>query len=70
MPVEIVSKAAFEGLDSIPFLWTAIKAAPFLALLWILKTYFGGARNTSERNMHSKVVMMTVRRALRIARPI
>lgn len=61
MPVEIVTKAAFEGLDSIPFLWPVIKAAPLLALLWVLKTYFGGARNTSERNLHSKVVMMTVR---------
>jgi small-conductance mechanosensitive channel len=37
-----------------------IKTAPWLLLIAALKYYFGGARNTSERLMHSKVVMVTV----------
>lgn len=61
MPIEIASTALFEGIDKVPLAWPIIKSLPWLAVLWLLKTYFGGARNTSERNMHSKVVMMTVR---------
>lgn len=60
MPIEIASKAFFDGLESIPIVWRGIKITGWLILIWLLKTYFGGARNTSERNMHSKVVLMTV----------
>ncbi|KAH7114409.1 hypothetical protein B0J11DRAFT_471644 [Dendryphion nanum] len=59
MPVDILSKIFAEGLGSIPYGWTIVKAAPLLALLYALKFYFNGATNGSERNMHSKVVMIT-----------
>ncbi|KAL1646914.1 hypothetical protein SLS58_003050 [Diplodia intermedia] len=59
MPVYIAVQALFDGLGSIPYAWTIVKALPWLALLVLLKRYFGGAVNTSERNMHSKVVMIT-----------
>ncbi|KAL1617382.1 hypothetical protein SLS56_011035 [Neofusicoccum ribis] len=59
MPVYIAVQALFDGLGSIPFAWTLLNTLPWLAVLFLLKRYFGGAVNTSERNMHSKVVMIT-----------
>lgn len=65
MPVYIASQALFDGLDSIPFVWPILKTLPWLAGLYILKLIFSGASNTSERNMHGKVVMVTVRQSHR-----
>ncbi|KAF2859290.1 NAD(P)-binding protein, partial [Piedraia hortae CBS 480.64] len=59
MPVYIAAQAAFEGLDSIPHIWTALRALPYLLGLFLLKRFFSGARNTSERNFHGKVVLVT-----------
>jgi hypothetical protein len=64
MPVYIATQGFLEGWDSIPFLWPILKTAPWLGALYLLKLYFGGANNGSERNMHGKVVMMTVQSAL------
>jgi len=60
MPVNILAKAFDEGIDSIPYGWTVLKAASVFAVLYVLKWFFNGATNASERNMHSKVVMVTV----------
>lgn len=60
MPVYIAAQALFDGLHSVPYLWKFLKTLPWLGLLWIVKTYFQGARTLSERNMHGKVVMVTV----------
>jgi hypothetical protein len=60
MPVNILAQAFSEGLDTIPLGWAVVKTAPFLAVLYLLKWFFNGATNGSERNMHSKVVMVTV----------
>lgn len=60
MPIPIITTAITEGTNSIPHLWTVLKILPWAVLLAALKYYFGGARNTSERLMHSKVVMITV----------
>ncbi|KAF2461104.1 hypothetical protein BDY21DRAFT_369174 [Lineolata rhizophorae] len=63
MPVYIIKHALSEGVESIPYLVTALNTAlitvPWIALLALLKWYFGGARNNSERLMHGKVIMMT-----------
>ncbi|CAK4030424.1 related to oxidoreductase, short chain dehydrogenase reductase family [Lecanosticta acicola] len=59
MPVYIAAQALFDGMNSVPYLWPFLKTLPWIALLWVLKTYFQGARNLSERNMHGKVVMVT-----------
>ncbi|KAF3385354.1 hypothetical protein F1880_002426 [Penicillium rolfsii] len=59
MPIPLIAQGIQEGIGSIPYAWTVIKTAPWLLLLAALKYYFGGARNTSERLMHSKVVMVT-----------
>lgn len=66
MPLHIGSQAYYYGFDSVPFLWPAIKALPWLGALYLLKVYFSGASNTSERNMHGKVVMVTVRQKPRL----
>lgn len=60
MPINILASAFNEGLDSIPLGWTVVKIAPVFAVLYLLKWYFNGVVNRSERNMHSKVVMVTV----------
>jgi hypothetical protein len=60
MPIPLISHGITEGLSAIPHAYTAIKWAAVVAVVALLKYYFGGARNTSERLMHSKVVMITV----------
>jgi hypothetical protein len=60
MPVDILAHAASEGLSSIPLGWTVVKVAPVFALLYLLKWFFNGPVNKSERNLHSKVIMVTV----------
>ena len=59
MPVYIATQAFLDGVDSVPFIWPILKTLPWLGLLYILKVFFSGASNTSERNMHGKVVMVT-----------
>ncbi|KAL2861263.1 putative oxidoreductase [Aspergillus lucknowensis] len=59
MPIPLITKGITEGLSSIPHIYTVLKFAPWLLLIVALKYYFGGARNGSERLMHSKVVMVT-----------
>ena len=58
--VNILAQAWSEGLSTVPFGWTFVKIAPIFAVLYALKWFFNGATNGSERNMHSKVVMVTV----------
>lgn len=60
MPINILASAFYEGVDTIPFGWTIVKVVPVVAVLYVLKWFFNGATNKSERNMHSKVVMVTV----------
>jgi hypothetical protein len=62
MPVNILAQVVSEGLSSIPLGWTVVKVIPALALLYLLKWFFNGAVNKSERNLHSKVIMVTVSR--------
>ena len=64
MPIPLLADALFEGISSIPFAIPILKALPWLILIVVLKLYFGGASNTSERLMHSKVVMITVLQSL------
>ncbi|KAL4955112.1 hypothetical protein BDW69DRAFT_127325 [Aspergillus filifer] len=59
MPIPIITTGIAEGLSSIPYSYTILKVLPWVLLVAALKYYFGGARNGSERVMHSKVVMVT-----------
>ena len=60
MPLPLIAEALWNGLSSIPYAYTVIKAAAWLLIISLLKYYFGGARNLSDRVMHGKVVIVTV----------
>lgn len=60
MPVPLLADVLSNGITSIQFAVPILKALPWLVLIYFLKLYFGGASNTSERLMHSKVIMITV----------
>jgi hypothetical protein len=47
-----------------------LRIIPIIGVIYGLKRYFGGASNRSERVMHSKVVMITVRYCLAIREPM
>lgn len=59
MPVPLLAEG-FWGNLTIPYGWTILKSLPWLLVVYLLKLYFGGATCRSERNMHSKVVLVTV----------
>ena len=60
MLVPFLADVLSNGIISIQFAIPILKALPWLVLIYFLKLYFGGATNTSERLMHSKVIMITV----------
>lgn len=60
MPIAILHQGFTDGLSSIPYGWSIVKVASVIGVLYLLKWFFNGATNYSERNMHSKVVMVTV----------
>ncbi|KAK4543567.1 hypothetical protein LTR36_005462 [Oleoguttula mirabilis] len=59
MPVHMAAQVLFDGFDSVPFIWPILKTIPWLGALYLMKIFFAGASNGSERNMHSKVVLVT-----------
>jgi small-conductance mechanosensitive channel len=60
MPIPIISHVLAEGLSVVPHVYTVFLWVAIAGIVALLKYYYGGARNTSERLMHSKVVMVTV----------
>lgn len=60
MPIPILGEIYFNGVRSIPFLLPIAKVLPWLGLLIVIKTWFGGTKNANERVMHSKVAIVTV----------
>jgi len=61
MPIAIFGEVYYNGLQAVPWLYTALKFAPWLVALYILKLYFNGTYNENVRVMHSKVAIVTVR---------
>ncbi|KAJ5177565.1 Short-chain dehydrogenase/reductase SDR [Penicillium coprophilum] len=59
MPIPIIAQGLRDGISSIPHAWTVLRIAPWVLALAALKYYFEGARNSSERMMRSKVIMVT-----------
>ncbi|KAI4155878.1 MAG: hypothetical protein LQ340_000682 [Diploschistes diacapsis] len=60
MPLHAIGHIIREGsLSAIPYLTTILRTLPWLAFLALLKWYFSGRRNKSERLMRSKVIMIT-----------
>lgn len=60
MVVPLLAEGFERGLSGIPYLSTIIKTALAIGIIYLLKIYFGGAKCTSERDMHGKVIMITV----------
>lgn len=63
MPVPLINYVLSEGVAQeaiLPYVWPALKVASGFGALYAVKWYCRGAVNTSERNMHGKVVMITV----------
>jgi hypothetical protein len=60
MPLQLLAEGLWGGLSSIPYGYTVLKVVSWVLVISLLKYYFGGARNPSERVMHGKVVMVTV----------
>jgi hypothetical protein len=60
MPVPILAELSDRGITAIPYFWDTLKLIPWLAVLYLLKVYFSGAKCRAERLMHGKVVMITV----------
>jgi len=60
MPIPLAAEILDGGLAKIPYAYTVLKSTPWLILIYLLKLYFGGKSNRSERVLHSKVIVMTV----------
>ncbi|KAK9470096.1 uncharacterized protein V1510DRAFT_424016 [Dipodascopsis tothii] len=62
MPVDIAWTIFSEGVEAVPF-WPWIQDhwtwAPWIAGTVLLKKYFSGSKNTWERDMHGRVVLVT-----------
>jgi NAD(P)-dependent dehydrogenase (short-subunit alcohol dehydrogenase family) len=59
MPIPFITAAAWKGLPGLPDGWTVLKGVIALTIIGLLKWYSMGASNTSERQMHGKVIMIT-----------
>jgi NAD(P)-dependent dehydrogenase (short-subunit alcohol dehydrogenase family) len=64
MPIPLLAEGFGRGLSGIPYGWNIVQGAVVVGVIALLKLYFGGATCRSERVMHGKVVMVTVRKAL------
>lgn len=60
MVVPLLAEGFGRGITNLPYLWDVAKVALFAGVVYLLKTYFGGAQCRSERVMHGKVVIVTV----------
>jgi small-conductance mechanosensitive channel len=60
MPIPFVASTIKNGLPWGLDYWTVTKVAAAIAILALVKWYCHGATNTAERQMHSKVIMVTV----------
>jgi NAD(P)-dependent dehydrogenase (short-subunit alcohol dehydrogenase family) len=59
MPVPLIQKAILDGLDTVPNSAVLFKILAVGVVLYLIRRWFQGATNTSERTMHGKVVMIT-----------
>jgi len=61
MPIPLLAEGFGRGVSNIPYIWTVAQSSAAIGVVYLLKLYFGGAKCRSERVMHGKVVMVTVR---------
>ena len=60
MPIPLLAEGFGRGITNIPHIWTAAQVVVGIALIYLLKSYFGGASCQAERVMHGRVIMVTV----------
>ncbi|RVX74118.1 hypothetical protein B0A52_01950 [Exophiala mesophila] len=59
MPIPLLAEGFGRGITNIPHIWTAAQVVVGIALIYLLKSYFGGASCQAERVMHGRVIMVT-----------
>jgi NAD(P)-dependent dehydrogenase (short-subunit alcohol dehydrogenase family) len=59
MPIHFLAEAIWTGIPWLPDFWIVLKCLLAAAVVGLLKWYSMGARNTAERQMHGKVIMIT-----------
>ena len=60
MPLPLMIEILSNGFSNIPYVSQMLTFSACSLAVYVAKAYFGGVKNISERNMHSKVVMITV----------
>ena len=70
MPVPLLVETAWGDLSQIPYIYRILKATAWIAAILLLKHYFGGARCSLEKQLHGKIVMITVRQDKRIPKAV
>lgn len=59
MPIDFVANVIAREVTWLPSLWTMVKVVPVIFILVVVKLFSAGVKNTSERKMHGKVVLVT-----------
>jgi NAD(P)-dependent dehydrogenase (short-subunit alcohol dehydrogenase family) len=59
MPIHIAAEAVYNGFPNAPSWWTIVRVVLGFGIVALVKWYSMGRPNTSERNLHGKVVMVT-----------
>ncbi|KAI9857871.1 MAG: hypothetical protein M1813_007986 [Trichoglossum hirsutum] len=59
MAIYILFEGFSRGFSAIPYGATILKVVASISVVYLLKRFFAGATYTSDRPMHSKVVMIT-----------
>ncbi|RDL39989.1 putative retinol dehydrogenase 13 [Venustampulla echinocandica] len=59
MPLPFIAEFFWVGIPGLPSAWTTLKGLVAIAIISAVKWLCIGATNTSERKLHSKVVMIT-----------
>lgn len=70
MPIPFLAELVFNGIPGGISYWSVIKPFLTITVLVAIKRYCSGASNSSERQMHSKVIMITVRAWLIYSKPL
>lgn len=61
MIIPLIAEAIFNGIPFDIDYWYILKIVALIAAIVLVKLYCRGATNTAERQLHSKVVIVTVR---------
>jgi NAD(P)-dependent dehydrogenase (short-subunit alcohol dehydrogenase family) len=59
MPLPFIAEVLWNGVPGIPSAGVILKVVFAIAVVGLIKWYSTGASNTSERQMHGKIVMIT-----------